>query len=85
MIAPHFDVARTISVGIVKRSQPVVNRRMGDVDLSKGFVSPQFLSIADFDEDEGPFEIVIQGAPKDKGIMGEVVRPLSKKDQTSFQ
>jgi hypothetical protein len=85
MIAPSFDLAGTIRVGMVKRSQSLVNRRMADVNLSKRFVFPQFLSIAEFDEGEGSFEIVIQGALIDKGIMGEVVGPRSKKDQISFQ
>ncbi len=79
MIAPYFDVAATIRVGMVKRSHSVVNRRMGDVNLSKRFVFPQFLSIAEFDEGERSFEIVIQGALKDKGIMGEVVGGAAQK------
>jgi hypothetical protein len=64
MIAPYFDVAGAVGVRIVKLSQPVVNRRIGDVDLSKGLIFPKLFSIAEFDKGELVFQIVIQGALK---------------------
>lgn len=77
VIAPYFYVAGVIRVRIVKLSQPVVNRRMRDVDLSKCFVLPEFLGVAEFDKREVSFEIVIKGAFEDEGVVGKVVGPCA--------
>lgn len=46
---------------------------MGDVDLIKGFVLPEFFRITEFDEGEAFREVVIEGAFEEQGIGGEVI------------
>ena len=53
--------------------QEFIDRRVGNVDLVKVVILPEFLGIAQFYIGESVLQVIFQGATIDQGILGEVV------------
>ena len=74
VVSVDFDVAGLLRVRVVKLSQLFINGRVGDVNLVKGSVFPQFLRIPQFNVGEAVFQVIVEGAFVYEGIVGKVVR-----------
>ena len=46
VIPPYLDVAGLCGIGVVKLRQQIIDRRVGDVDLVKVVILPEFFSVA---------------------------------------
>jgi hypothetical protein len=75
VVAPDFDVARPFRIGVVELGKPVIDRSVGDVGLIKAPVFPQFLRVAQFNIGKPVFQIIIQGALVQQGVVGKIIRP----------
>ena len=75
MVSPHLQVPGLCRIRIMEFRQELIDRRVGDVDLVEIVVLPELLGIAQLDVGEAVFEVVLQGAAVDQGVLGEVVGP----------
>ena len=73
VIAPDLDVTGIFLIRVMEFFDFVIDGGVGDVYLLKGFVFPEFFGVAKFYIGKSLFEIVIERAFVDEGVVGEVV------------
>ena len=74
VVSIDFDVAGLFRVRVVELGQLFIDGRMGNVNLVKGSVFPQFLRVTQFNVGEAVFQVIAEGAFVYEGIVGKVVR-----------